>query len=64
MLDGKEGTMSQASNLTNPLDAEYVEHREADERRRETRKWLEQRERELGFIKDAPSVAPGVNSKH
>jgi hypothetical protein len=56
--------MSRASNLTNPLDAEYVEHREADERRRETRNWLKQRERELGFIKDAPSVAPGENSKH
>jgi len=50
--------MTQASKLTSPLDAEYAEHREAEERRRETREWLEKRERELGFVKDAPSVAP------
>jgi hypothetical protein len=50
--------MTQASKPTSPLEAEYAEHREAEERRRETRKWLERRERELGFVKDAPSVAP------
>jgi hypothetical protein len=50
--------MTQASKLISALDAEYAEHREADERRRETRAWLERRERELGFVKDAPSVAP------
>ena len=50
--------MSQASKFISPLDAQFSEHREAAERRRETREWLEQRERELGFVKDAPSVAP------
>jgi hypothetical protein len=54
--------MTQASKLTSPLDAEYAEHREAEERRRETRAWLEKRERELGFVKDAPSVAPGKSA--
>jgi septal ring factor EnvC (AmiA/AmiB activator) len=50
--------MTQASKLISPLEAEYAEHREAEERRRDTREWLKQRERELGFVKDAPSVAP------
>jgi hypothetical protein len=50
--------MTQAPHLPNPLDAEYVEHREAEERHRQTLEWLKQRERELGFIKDAPPVAP------
>jgi hypothetical protein len=50
--------MTQASKLISRLDAEYAEHRKTAERRRETREWLEQRERELGFVKDAPSVAP------
>ena len=50
--------MTQALKLISPLDAEYAEHRQAAERRRETREWLEHRERELGFVKDAPSVAP------
>jgi hypothetical protein len=50
--------MTQASKLISPLDAEFAQHREAAERRRETREWLEQREHELGFVKDAPSVAP------
>jgi hypothetical protein len=55
----KEAIMARASRLISPLDAEYAERREAEERRRETREWLEKRERELGFVKDAPSVAPG-----
>jgi hypothetical protein len=50
--------MTLALRLISPLDAEFAEHREAVERRRETREWLEHRERELGFVKDAPSVAP------
>ena len=52
--------MTQALKLISPLDAEFAEHREAADRRRETREWLEQRERELGLVKDAPSVAPKV----
>jgi len=55
--------MTQASKLISPLDAEYAEHRDAEERRRETREWLDRRERELGFVKDAPSVAP-IPSQH
>ena len=62
-LHGEEAIMTQASKLTSPLDAEYAEHREAEERRRETRQWLERRERELGFVKDAPSVAPGKSER-
>ena len=41
-----EAIMTQA-HLLNPLDAEYVEHREAEERHRETLQWLKRREREL-----------------
>ena len=63
MLARKEATMPQI-HLMNPLDAEYAEHREAEERRRQTREWLKQRERELGFVKDAPPVAPDNNAKH
>ncbi|MGA7807810.1 hypothetical protein [Bradyrhizobium sp.] len=55
--------MTQASNLISPVDAAYTEHREAEQRHRETREWLMQRERELGFIKDAPPVAPGTKSQ-
>ena len=52
--------MTQTLKLISPLDAEYAEHREAEERRRETREWLERRERELGFVQDAPPVAPAA----
>jgi hypothetical protein len=55
--------MTRTSNVISPLDAEYVEHREAAERRRETREWLKKRECELGFIKDAPPVVPGTKSQ-
>jgi hypothetical protein len=42
---------------SNPLDARYTAHRDADERRRQTREWL--RQRELGFVVgDAPPVVP------
>jgi hypothetical protein len=57
-VGSRETIMTQALKLISPLDAEYAEHRQAAERRRETREWLEHRERELGFVKDAPSVAP------
>ena len=49
--------------VTSPLDTRYSAHRDAERRRRETREWLKQRERELGFLKDAPSVAPESNDK-
>ena len=40
-----------------PLDANYTRHREAENRRRETREWLKQRERELGVKTDTPPAA-------
>jgi hypothetical protein len=50
--------MIKATIVTSPLDTRYSAHRDAERRRRETREWLKQRERELGFLKDAPSVTP------
>jgi hypothetical protein len=44
------------STLLNPLEAQYTAHRDAEKRRRETVKWLAEREREFGF--DVPSVEP------
>lgn len=49
--------MMQGSTLLLPIDAAYTAHREAAKRQRETRAWLEQRERELGFVDDAPPLA-------
>lgn len=48
---------TQGSTLLSPLDAAYTAHREAANRQRETRAWLDQRERELGFVDDAPPLA-------
>ena len=50
--------MPQETIVTGPLDTRYSAHREAERRRMETREWLKRRERELGMITDAPSVAP------
>jgi len=55
--------MATETIVSSPLDTRYVAHREADERRRQTREWLKKRERELGFIKEAPSVAPGYSEE-
>jgi len=55
--------MPQETIVTGPLDTRYTAHRDVERRRQETREWLEQRERELGFVKDAPSVAPESNDK-
>jgi hypothetical protein len=63
MLAQQETIMTHALNQISPLDAQYVEHREATERRRETREWLKKRESELGFVKDAPPVVPGTKSE-
>jgi hypothetical protein len=46
--------MSHASNLVLPLDPGYTAHREAEERRKETREWLRRREPES----QAPSIVP------
>jgi hypothetical protein len=50
--------MFKQSSLPSPLDAQYAGHRDAEKRRRLTLQWLLQRERDLGFVADAPSVAP------
>jgi hypothetical protein len=55
--------MPQKTALESPLDANYTEHRDADQRHQETLDWLKRRELELGFIKDAPSVAPDEKRK-
>jgi hypothetical protein len=48
--------MLKQSTLPNALDAQYTGHREEEARRRATKEWLRQREREL--VSDAPPVAP------
>jgi hypothetical protein len=50
--------MPQETIVTGPLDTRYTANRDEERRRQETREWLKQRERELGMVKDAPSVAP------
>jgi hypothetical protein len=45
------------STLISPIDAQYTGHRDAEERRRNTREWLRKRERELDFVSDAPAMA-------
>jgi hypothetical protein len=50
--------MLKQSILPNPLDAQYTGHRDAEKRHLETKEWLRQREREMGFVTDAPPVAP------
>jgi hypothetical protein len=57
--------MPQETVVTSPLDSRYTAHRDAERRRQETREWLQQREQELGTVKDAPSVAPAQpNNKY
>jgi hypothetical protein len=55
--------MIEETIVTSPLDTRYTAHRDAERRRRETREWLRQRERELGFLQDTPSVAPESGDK-
>jgi hypothetical protein len=50
--------MRQKSRLVLPCDPEYTAHREADQRRQETREWLLQRERVSAAV--APSIVPEV----
>jgi hypothetical protein len=56
--------MPKTSTVIAPIDARYTGHREAEERHRQTREWLKQRERELGFVTDAPSTAPEKDREH
>ena len=50
--------MTKESAIISKIDAQYTGHREAEARARQTREWLRKRERERGFVSDAPSVAP------
>jgi hypothetical protein len=50
--------MPQETIVTGLLDTRYTAHRDEEHRREEIREWLKQRERELGMVKDARSVAP------
>jgi len=50
--------MMKDSTLISSMDPRYTGHRDTEERRRQTREWLAKRERELGFMTDAPPVAP------
>jgi hypothetical protein len=52
------------SALISPIELQYTAHRDAETRRRETREWLERRERELSFISDAPSMVPEKRDQH
>jgi hypothetical protein len=44
------------SKIVLPYEPDYVGHREAEKRRRETKEWLRQRERDLA--KRSPSIVP------
>lgn len=44
------------SKIVLPYEPQYVGHREAEERRRETKDWLRHREHELG--ERSPSIVP------
>jgi hypothetical protein len=58
-----ESIMAQSAPIS-PIEPQYTAHRDAERRRRETREWLEQRERELGFVSDAPSMVPEKREQH
>jgi hypothetical protein len=55
--------MPKETMITSPLDACYTAHREAAQRREETREWLKERERELDMAKEARSVATEHRNK-
>jgi hypothetical protein len=50
----KEISMFQTSKFILPYEPGYTGHWEAERRRKETREWLRQREREIA----APSIVP------
>jgi hypothetical protein len=56
--------MTKASALISPIDPQYTGHRDGEQRRRRTREWLRKRERELGFVSDAPAVHRRKNSSN
>jgi hypothetical protein len=53
----RESAMAVASKIVLPYEAQYVGHRDAEERRKAVSKWLQQRERELDEH-PSPSVVP------
>jgi hypothetical protein len=55
--------MTRDTILKSPLDPNYTYHREAENRHRETREWLKQREREVGRVKD-PAPAPDMPERN
>ena len=58
--------MRQKSGLVLPCDPEYTAHREAKQRRQETREWLLERERASmapSIVPDAPEAEPHVERK-
>lgn len=56
--------MMHGSTLTLPMDPGYTAHREAEQRRRETKDWLRKREQELGFTVEAPPLSPDELTQH
>jgi hypothetical protein len=54
--------MHRSSSLILPCDPNYTAHRDAERRRRETRDWLRQRERELAV--KAPSIVPAMQEAY
>jgi hypothetical protein len=52
--------MLDTSDIVLPYEPGYTAHRDAEKRREETRRWLEQREKD---VIDAPSLAPGDKTK-
>jgi hypothetical protein len=44
------------SKLLTPCDAGYTAHREMEERRKETQKWLREREQQVRDRMNAPSM--------
>jgi hypothetical protein len=57
MLVAAEGERILAmSKIVLPYEPDYVGHREAEKRRRETKEWLRQRERDLA--ERSPSIVP------
>ena len=53
--------MTRDTILKSPLDPNYTYHREAENRHRETREWLKQREREVSRVKDPAPDLPDRN---
>jgi hypothetical protein len=71
---GKEMSMLQTSKRLLPYEPGYTGHWEGEKRRKETKAWLRQRERDLlasreretaapSIVPDEPELAPVISSK-